>query len=547
MVFPEKEQLNKMFIKKHLKGLQIFLITQAIIISVQSSCFAVDSGIQDTESPSDTSGQIFGYQGAIGQNVNPSERTFTDDEEKSGPIEITLENAIFMMLENNRSLMVEGMKPLISETYEAEKTAVFDPVLSGSAEYSTERGSKGNKESDVNVRVDVSKYLPTGTEFRVGLREGRSWSDLYSNTYDSSIGLTITQALLSGKGMQVNMANIRQAKLNTQITEYEFRGFAQTMVAQAEETYWDYALALKRIEIFSESLELAERQHEETEELIAVGMLPEKEITAAKAEISFRRQGLIDARSNLEKIHLRFIRLLNPQGDNPWDREIILKDLPSVLLPDIKMDNVQEYVELALRFRPEVNRARLGLRRNELEIVKTRNGLLPKMDFFIDLGRSGYASSFGLSFKDLDGDHYDYNVGLEFRYEFGNRKSKATNRRAILVQDQAQESLENLQDLIEMDIRQAYIEINRSKEQISATMETLKLQEEKLEIEREKFKVGKSTMLNVAQGQRDLLLARINEIQAKANYIKSLLELYRLDGSLLDRRGISAPGSEPVS
>lgn len=500
-----------MLVKQYLKGLQLFFIALATVISAQS-CLA----------------------GA---------------EEKSDVIEITLENAIFMMLENNRSLMVERLNPLISKTHEDEKKAVFDPVLSGSAGYSRERAPRQNRignntASDVDVRVDVSKYLPTGTELRAGLNPGRSWSDLYRNEYDSRIGLTITQALLRGKGTQVNMADIRQAKLNIQMTDYDFRGFAQSLVARVEETYWDYALALKRIEIFSESLNLANKQHKETEELIEVGMLAEKEITAAKAEISFRRQGLIDARSNLDKIRLRLIRLLSPPGVNPWDSAIILKDMPSV--PYVKMDNVEEYVELALRFRPEINRARLGFLRNDLEIVKTRNGLLPKMDFFIDLGRSGYADSFGRSFQDLGEDNFGYTVGLEFRHEIGSRKSKAGHQRAVLIQDQARESLENLQQLIELDIRQAYIEVNRSKKQISATRETLNLQEEKLEIEREKFKVGKSTILNVAQGQRDLLQARIDEVQAVVNYIKSLLELYRLDGSLLDRRGISAPGSAPA-
>jgi len=29
-------------------------------------------------------------------------------------------------------------------------------------------------------------------------------------------------------------------------------------------------------------------------------------------------------------------------------------------------------------------------------------------------------------------------------------------------------------------------------------------------------------------------------------YLKTLIELYRLEGSLLERRGITAPGREPV-
>ena len=98
-----------------------------------------------------------------------------------------------------------------------------------------------------------------------------------------------------------------------------------------------------------------------------------------------------------------------------------------------------------------------------------------------------------------------------------------------------------------MDVRTAYIEVNRAKKQISATIATRKLQEEKLRIETEKFRVGRSTMFLVAQAQRDLLFSQISEIEAVVNYLKALVELHRLEGSLLERRGIIAPGREPVS
>jgi outer membrane protein len=532
--------------KEPIKKLNLFIIP--ILLTFCQSCLSMSPEMQDIEYQSSSSQQIE-FKGKVIQDNTSTEKPVLKNKEITGPIEVTLEDAILMMLENNRSLMVESMEHPISKTYESEAEAAFDPVLSSGADYSRNRAwsqtrSMNNTSSDVNSNVGVTQSFPIGTEVSAGLRAGRSWSDLYSNQYDTRLGLTLTQALLRGKSVDVNLADIRQRRLDTRITDYEFRGFAQSLVAQVEETYWDYALAMKRIEIYQESLRLAEKQHNETEELISVGMLPEKEITAAKAEIAFRRQGLIDAKSNLEKIRLRFIRLLNPAGSNYWDRDVIIKELPSV--PDVKMDEVKEYVDLSFQLRPELNRARLGIQRNELEIVKTRNGLLPKMDFFIDLGRTGYADSFGRSLEDLGEDHYDYTVGLQLQYEIGKRRSEAKDQRAMLQQEQAKESVENLTQLIEMEVRQAYIEVNRSREQISASRETLKLQEEKLDIEREKFKVGKSTILNVAQAQRDLLQSRIDEVQAVVNYIKSLLELYRLDGSLLERRGISAPGSEPV-
>jgi outer membrane protein TolC len=59
--------------------------------------------------------------------------------------------------------------------------------------------------------------------------------------------------------------------------------------------------------------------------------------------------------------------------------------------------------------------------------------------------------------------------------------------------------------------------------------------------------VGKSTSLLVAQAQRDLVASQIAETQAVANYLKALVALYRLEGSLLQRRGIAAPGGEAVA
>jgi outer membrane protein TolC len=196
--------------------------------------------------------------------------------------------------------------------------------------------------------------------------------------------------------------------------------------------------------------------------------------------------------------------------------------------------------------RPDLNQARLGIKRGDLEIVKTRNGLLPKMDFFVTLGKSGYANSFGPSLRNLDKDNYDVQVGLTFEYPFGNRDAEARHRRAILGRRESEEAVGNLAQLVEVDVRSACIEVNRAREQVAATSATRKLQEEKLRAETEKFRVGKSTNLLIAQAQRDLVASQISEIEALVNHLKALVDLYRLEGSLLERRGISAPGREPV-
>jgi len=197
--------------------------------------------------------------------------------------------------------------------------------------------------------------------------------------------------------------------------------------------------------------------------------------------------------------------------------------------------------------RPILNEARLRILSNDLELVRTKNGLLPLLDLFVTLGTSGYADFFGQSVSNIDGGNYDVLAGIRFQYPIYNRDARARQQRAMLSRDQAENAFENLSQLVEVDVRTAYIEVRRSKQQIAASSATRRLNEEKLRIETEKLRVGKSTSFLVAQAQRDLLISRIAEVQALANYIKALINLYQQDGSLLERRGIGAPGREPVT
>ncbi|MFZ1199938.1 MAG: TolC family protein [Desulfobacterales bacterium] len=311
-----------------------------------------------------------------------------------------------------------------------------------------------------------------------------------------------------------------------------------------ERIYWDYALARRQIEIVEESLKVARQQLDETNELIAVGRLARAELAAVQAEVAAQEQALIEARASKESIHLQLLRLLNPAGPGIWQREVDLIHQPT--LPEIKLEDVELYVAVSMRMRPILNQARLEILRGNLELVKTQNGLLPLLDLFITLGKSGYANSFGVSISNITEDRYDALAGVRFNYPVYNRDAKALHRRALLAREQAQKALDNLSQLVEVDVRTAYIAVNRTKQQIAASSVTRMFDEEKLRTESEKLRVGKSTSFLVAQAQRDLLVSRIAEVRALANYLKALIDLYRLDGSLLERRGISAPGREPV-
>lgn len=471
-----------------------------------------------------------------------------------GPLKVTITEAILLCLENNRSLVVQRLNPSIQQTLEDQERAVFDPATSVDASAGKVRGerltSSGSETEDFTTDaaegiISLEQYFPTGT--RVALEAGTQMSD--SSFYDDSfystrLGMTVTQALLRGYGTDVNLARLQQVRLDTRMSEFELRGFTEFLVAEVERTYWDYALARRQIEIVEESLKVGRQQLNETKALIDVGRLAKAELAAVQAEVAAQEQALIEARSNKESIHLQLLRLLNPAGPGIWQREVDLIHQPT--LPEIKLEDVELHVAVAMRMRPILNEARLEILRGDMELVKTQNGLLPLMDLFITLGKSGYANSFGKSISHINKDSYDALAGVRFNYPIFNRDANALHRRALLTREQAQKALENLSQLVEVDVRTVYIEVNRTKQQIAASSVTRMFDEEKFRTETEKLRVGKSTSFLVAQAQRDLLVSRIAEVRALTNYLKALIDLYRQDGSLLERRGISAPGREPV-
>jgi outer membrane protein TolC len=217
-------------------------------------------------------------------------------------------------------------------------------------------------------------------------------TDAFDEFFASRIGVSVTQPLLRGFGLDVNLAALRQAGIDVKMSQYELRGFAEDLVASVQATYWDYALAQQQIAIVTQSLELAQQQLNDVTYRIDVGQRAETELAAAQAQVALREGNLIDARSALARTRLDLVRQINPDGADMWNRDVILRTRPSV--PEVDLGSVEEHVAIAMRMRPDLNQARLQLQKDDLTVVRTKNGLLPQLDLFVDIGRTGYANSF---------------------------------------------------------------------------------------------------------------------------------------------------------
>lgn len=462
-------------------------------------------------------------------------------------IRLGMVQAVVSALEKNHDLRVRRFDTDISGIDAKRARTRFDPTVAAELSSSDrlERQISSGKLADSAANgaegsVEVSRTSPNGTKSTIGLTMSRDRTNRAGNLFDTRVGVELLKPLRQGAGKSVNLVDVRQAELELKASQHELEGFILSLVAEVERKYWSFFLASRELGIVDESRRLAVQQLQDVQQKIQLGSIPESEQAAAEAELALREEAVIDARSAVETARLALLRLINLNSEQFWGYALTLEDEPEQAFAGVLQP--PEHVAEAMANRPELLRARVLVARDELEVVRTRNGLLPKLDFFLTLGKSGYSQSFDRSVSEFGDRPYDLEAGLRYELFGGKRDARLADRKARFTREQREEALRNLTQVVQEDVLTAWLEMQRARQQLVATGKTVAKQAEKLRVEETKFEVGKNTAFQVAQAQRDFAASRIAELKARVACILAETELFRLDGSLCRRRGISVTG-----
>ena len=291
----------------------------------------------------------------------------------------SLEDAVLMALERNPTVTIQRMITESSDTYRREERAEFDPVLSAggtNTDSKSQRFLGADREPYIldtqrfQYDVGISEDLPTGTTLSLDASMSGYSSNIYTDQYTGSVGFTINQSLLRGFGTGTNLARLRKANLDVEISRMELKGVAEQITADVEQAYWNLYLAREEMSIQQWSMDLAEQQLKESEERVAVGKLPELDLAVVRAEVASRRQALIDAETRSEQARLDLLFLLNPDTDNSWNTMVLTSEQP--VIPVDSLDTVEDHVKLGLLYRPDLIQARHSMEKREIDVVQTK-------------------------------------------------------------------------------------------------------------------------------------------------------------------------------
>ncbi len=189
-----------------------------------------------------------GIQGVFSQSSGNIDRSL---ETEGDSIRMNIQEAVLTALERNPNLSILRLDPAIMKSFVNEQRSIFDPNFTVSATRSENKmerflGSRPDPFELTSKRnqynAGISETLPTGTNLSIDASLFGSISSIYLPQYSGNIELTITQSLLRGFGTGPNLANLRKARIDLEISNSELKGMAERLVADTEMAYWELYL-----------------------------------------------------------------------------------------------------------------------------------------------------------------------------------------------------------------------------------------------------------------------------------------------------------------
>ena len=477
---------------------------------------------------------------------------------------------VALITEQQNDLSVTGANPLSS----GSAIPQYDPAISGLVNWAHQSTPEYNPlitgasnwlvSSNFNGNVGYSQGFSTGAQLGLAFDNTKITSDAARYTYnpilDSSMGLTITQPLLRGFGIELNRRFIRIAKNDQRIADLVFRQQVIDTVAGIARLYTDLVSLNEDVKVKREALRLAQRLYEDNKHKVEQGEQAPIEVTRAQAQVASNQQDLISAQGLVLQQELIVKTALTRAGlANPAIRAANIIPTDTITVPTSESaQSVDECIAAALHDRPDLAQAGIQVENSQISLKGSLNALRPEVDVVgtvqngglsgnintvgaaltpgATLYPGGYGTALGQIFKN---DFPTYRVGLQLTLPLRNRLAQADAVRDELQVRQAQVRRQQFEDQVRLEVADANVAMQQARAAYDAAVQSRILQEQSVKVEQETFDVGLATNYMVIQYETYLAQARSTEVSAKGAYAKAIIALDRATARTLEVNDVS--------
>jgi outer membrane protein len=475
---------------------------------------------------------------------------------------LSIDEAVRLALEQNLGIQIQRFDPQIQDYGVAQARSFWAPELStnfsrqSQSQASTSSLSGGASSIDNGTfatGVGLSQTLPWGTFYTANWNSARFTSTNLFNNFSpqisSNVNVQVTQPLLRNFSMDQIRQQVATSKKLRELSDIQLDAVVLQTTRNVKNAYWDLSYAIDNLTAQQESLKLAEQSLSDNRKRVEIGTLAPIDIVQAQAEVASNEERVIVAEAAIKRAqdNLRAL-ILDPAAPDFWTTSFQPTDAAPFQEQAIDVDSA---VRNALDKRSDLRSAKNSIERSDVDIRFLRNQILPDVsaqatyitrgvggvqltpvDFNAIAGGGlvgnraiiadrGYGTVLGDVFQSA---YPDWTVGVQISYPLGTNTAQANLARARLQYQQSQTQLKNLQMQVGTQVREAARNVQTNQKRVQSARASRELQEKKLEAEEKKLAAGMSQSFFVFQAQRDLSQAKTTEIQAVADYNKSLVD-----------------------
>ena len=521
--------------------------------------------------------------------------------------DLKLEEAMQIALENSKVLRDLGgtllRTPSLVRSVEQPAISESDPrfgIEAALAEFDAQfgarvRAEKNNRavnnvflgggttqiKQDLAVfQTQITKRSVAGTQ--LAIRHNTDYdannepANLFPSAWNTNIEMEARQPLLRDGGVTFNriqgpngvpgFANgVLIARINTDVTLAEFEAGVRDFASNVENAYWDLYLAYRDLDAKIHARDSALESWRRVNALFTAGRAggeAEKEAEAREQFYRFQEEvqnslagRLIDGTQTYNGSSGGTQRQI--QGVRVAERRLrLLMGLPisdgRLIRPsdEPKMAKVifdwEEVLQEALARRVELRRQRWQIKRRELELIASRNFLLPNLDvvglyrwrgFGRDLlghenATDGEFSSAYQNF--LSGDFQEWNLGMEFNVPLGFRRGNAAVRNAQLLLARERSLLAEQERSVAHDLTNNIADAERAYEVAQTSFNRRRAAHEQLGSMQAAFDSDQVPFFQVLDAQRRLAESETRFSLAQVDYALAVKNVHFEKGSLLD-------------
>lgn len=472
--------------------------------------------------------------------------------------ELSWKEIAFRVLKNSPDLRIQKFQPEIAKLNIDQAKSEFDPVLStelqssqtdGDGDLSVTSPIPGNstfdhEDSDQSLQLSIQQKLKFGTQLELQGSIVRSKNEIeapsvsFQGKDDSdNLALNLRQPILEGRGQDIQTTRIRQANLNLVISKHQLAAYAETLIYQTLLTSLDLYLRQQQLDMIEHALKVEKKEFEDVLLKIETGTFARTEKASAEAALATREQSKTLTLNAIEQARLDLVHALSPNPKDLWEYQIHFSEFK---IPDwANVNQLDDHLRSAVQNRHDLQETIVQHKSRRLDVVYAKNGLLPRLDFFAQLGYSDFDRRDAYNAIDTEGYGVQYQLGLQLQLPLSKTKDQAMLQQTQYRVQQAETAIQNLKRILERDLRKVYSDFLTFDKQFKQVSLIKKLRKQSLDTEINRRQQGLSTSLLVERARNDYLDSLFQEIQTRVNEFKTRLAIFYRDGSLLSRLNLS--------